>query len=159
MKMDATSLERLHDIVLPPPVPWWPLAPGWYVVFILFALTAVWLSWRFWQRWKRQAYRREALRQLAGLQDITSIAELLRRTALAVAPRAVVATKTGDAWVEWLAEQSPDTMSVEVHQMLTFGVYGRPVKEKDVSLLRGYAARWISRHCMIVPDEKGKFEE
>jgi hypothetical protein len=37
---DLTSLENLYDIVMPPPIPWWPLAPGWYVVGGVLVQTA-----------------------------------------------------------------------------------------------------------------------
>jgi hypothetical protein len=146
MTQDPTSLDRLHDIVLPPTVPWWPLAPGWYVLLGLLTLAAAWLAWRFWQRWRANAYRRAALRELTALRDAPAIAELLRRTALAVAPRAAVAEKTGNAWADWLVAQSAEAMSPEVRQLLSVGVYGPPVPDREVSALRDYAARWISRH-------------
>jgi len=147
MKTDATSLDRLNDLVVPPAVPWWPLAPGWYVVLVLLALATAWLSWRLWQRYKRQAYRREALHQLTSLQDVTSIAELLRRTALAVVPRADVASKTGEDWGDWLAAQSGGTMPDEVRELLSVRVYSRhPGTEQDISLLHSYCARWIVSH-------------
>ena len=146
MTQAPTSLDRLHDIVLPTAVPWWPPAPGWYVLLGLLTLATSWLVWRFWQRWRANAYRRAALHELTALQDAPAMAELLRRTALAVAPRAVVAAKTGDAWADWLVAQSAEAMSPEVRQLLSVGVYGPPVPDREVSALRDYAARWISRH-------------
>ena len=38
MNDNATSLDRLHDIALPPSVPWWPPAPGWYAVMVIAAI-------------------------------------------------------------------------------------------------------------------------
>ena len=38
MTLDPAHLHRLHDLVLPPTVPGWPPAPGWYGVFALLAL-------------------------------------------------------------------------------------------------------------------------
>jgi len=38
--VDPTSLENLYDIAMPPPIPWWPLAPGWYVVGGVLVQTA-----------------------------------------------------------------------------------------------------------------------
>ena len=29
---DPGSLQNLNDIVVPGPVAWWPLAPGWYLL-------------------------------------------------------------------------------------------------------------------------------
>jgi hypothetical protein len=149
MKPDPTSLERLHDIVLPPAVPWWPPAPGWYVVLVLLLLTAAWLGWRWWKQWQANGYRRAALRHLATLQDAPAIAELLRRTALAIAPRHVIAEKIGTAWIDWLAAQCSVAMPSEVRQLLTVGIYGGRATEGDISLLRAYAACWITRHRMI----------
>jgi hypothetical protein len=153
MTEDPTSLDRLHDIVLPPAVPWWPLAPGWYVLLGLLVLATAWLARRSWKRWRANAYRRAALRELAVLQDAPAIAELLRRTALAVAPRTVIAEKTGSAWTDWLVAQSAEAMSPQVRQLLSVGVYGPPVPEQQVSALRDYAARWISSHRQ--PDHPG----
>ena len=42
---DPTSLEHLFDIVTPPPVPWWPPAPGWVVVAGIICVLAVWMAW------------------------------------------------------------------------------------------------------------------
>jgi hypothetical protein len=149
MNTDATSLDRLHDLVLPASLPWWPPAPGWFFLVALLSLGVGWISWRYWKRWQANAYRREALRQLKQLQDAPAIALLLRRTALAVAPRPEIATKTGSAWVDWLAGQCPESMPPEVKQLLSFGVYGQPDADQDVRVLRNYAVSWITHHSIF----------
>jgi hypothetical protein len=146
MNQPATSLDRLHDIALPPAVAWWPPAPAWYVVFTLALVAAAWMAFRAWKRWQSNAYRREAARELASLESSAAIAELLRRTALAIAPRSVIAEKTGAAWLDWLAAQFPEPMPDTVRAQLTTGVYGRPAASRELSALRDYATRWITRH-------------
>ncbi len=146
MSVAATSLDRLHDLALPPDVSWWPMAPGWYVVFVLVLLLGLRVVLLAWKHWQANAYRREALREINSLEDVAAIAELLRRTALVIAPRFVIAERTGAAWLEWLAAQCPDTMPDVVREQLTAGVYGRPSADQDVAELRDYAACWISHH-------------
>ena len=145
MTNDPTSLDRLHDIALPPAVAWWP-APGWYVLFTLALVAAAWMAFRAWKRWQSNAYRREAARELASLESSAAIAELLRRTALAIAPRSVIAEKTGAAWLDWLAAHFPEPMPDTVRTQLTTGVYGRPAASEELSALRDYATRWITNH-------------
>ena len=146
MNEPATSLDRLHDIALPPAVPWWPPAPGWYVVFTILILISVLILIRLVSRYRANAYRREAARELASLESSAAIAELLRRTALAIAPRSVIAEKTGAAWLDWLAAQFPEPMPDTVRVQLTTGVYGRPAASEELSALRDYATRWITTH-------------
>ena len=154
MTPDPTSLDRLHDLVLPPGVPWWPPAPGWYALFVLPALAGGWLAWRRWQHWRADAYRRAALRELASPRDATAVAELLRRTALAVEPRPVVAGMTGRAWTDWLAAQCPEAIPDPVRSQLYTGVYGRPAPDQDLAMLRAYAACWIARHRLVSDDKR-----
>ena len=143
---DSTSLDRLHDLALPPEVPWWPLAPGWYVLIVLALAAAGWLAFRAWKHWRSNAYRRAALQELMSLDTPADIAELLRRTALAVSPRSSVAEKTGSAWLDWLAAQLHEPMPESVRVQLTTGVYGRPSTTLDLTHLRAYATRWITSH-------------
>lgn len=109
MQSDPTSLDRLHDIVPPPAVPWWPPAPAWYwVLGLLCVAIVIWLL-RAFMHWQRNRYRREALaefaRHQAALRDasqrgdaLTALAELLKRTAITAFPREDVASLTGTAW-------------------------------------------------------------
>jgi hypothetical protein len=61
---DPGSLDRLHDLVAPPPVPWWPPAPAWYALgVVVFVLLAV-LAWRVVAWWLRNRYRRAGLAEL-----------------------------------------------------------------------------------------------
>lgn len=147
MNDPAANLDRLHGLALPSEVPWWPLAPGWYAVISLLLLTTLWIAWRLWRNWQSNAYRRAALRELASTQDITSIAEILRRTALAIAPREEIANNTGTTWLDWLDSQSPKPMPDTVRQQLTRGVYADPSSaQNDISNTRSYASQWITHH-------------
>lgn len=143
---DSTSLDRLHDLALPLEVPWWPPAPGWYVVIALSLTAASWLALRLWRRWQANAYRRAALKELQALDTPAAIAELLRRTALAIAPRPVIAELTGPAWLDWLARQCGEPLPENVREQLTDGVYGRTTSGSNLNKLREYATHWISRH-------------
>jgi hypothetical protein len=154
MTPDPASLDRLHDLVLPPAVPWWPPAPGWYGVLFLLAFGVAWLAWRFWKRWRANGYRRAARRALTAAQSAPAIAELLRRTALAMAPRPVIAEMSGGAWLDWLSAQCPTPMPDGVRRLLTAGIYGRPAADPDLGVLRDYTARWIARHRAISPEAR-----
>lgn len=146
MNSDQANLDRLHDIVLPAAVSNWPLATGWYVLSGILVLMGMYLVYRFWIKWKADAYRRAALQELSNIKDISGIAELLRRTALAVVPRIEIAEKTGPAWADWLAGNCPDAMTPKVRQLLEVGVYSVSEQESGISALRDYVACWITHH-------------
>lgn len=142
----VTSLDRLDDIVLPPEVSWWPLAAGAYVLLGMGLVLASILIHRAWRQWQANAYRRAALRELDSIEDAAAMAELLRRTALAIAPRPSIAEKTGATWLDWLAAHGPEAMPDNVRSLLIDGVYGRTPLREELVALRRYTARWIARH-------------
>lgn len=110
--MDPGQLP-LRDLHLPDPVGWWPLAPGWWLLFAMVAIAVVWLVRAALSRRRRGLARRHAVRALRQLerryaddgdavQLAIDVSALLRRAMLAYAPRADVAGLTGAAWLEWL---------------------------------------------------------
>ena len=145
MNDEATSLDRLHELVLPPPVPWWPPAPGWYALLAIIALAIMAWAVPRWFRWRANAYRRTALRELNSAHTIPAISEVLRRAALCIAPRSTVAALTGAKWPEWLAETSPDPIPNQVKDQLASGIYS-PDNASDLEALRSYASNWILHH-------------
>ena len=146
MSTSSTNLDRLHDLALPPEISWWPLAPGWIVLLALAALLLAWALDRSWRNWRSNAYRRAALAALPSAADAAAVAELLRRTALAIAPRDVVAPLSGHAWLDWLATRSPAALSDSIRTQLTTGVYAKASTPADLKSLRDFAAQWIRTH-------------
>ena len=142
----TTSLDRLHDLALPPEVSGWPTAPGWHVLCFMVASIGAIILVRLLVSYRANAYRRAALRELETLQEPTEIAELLRRTALAIHPRPAVAKLTGSAWVHWLEAHGSDPMSEPVKSGLIQGVYRATDKLTEVEPLKSYAAQWIMEH-------------
>ena len=57
-------LQGLRDIQLPESVPFWPPAPGWWLLALLLAAS---LSCGFFTLYRRRALRREALGELRRL--------------------------------------------------------------------------------------------
>jgi len=151
---DPGSLQNLNDIVLPAPVGWWPLAPGWYVVGVLLLLALAWLAARFWRRWNRDRYRREALQSLAQLRaggDATArgVPELLKRAALSAWPRETVATLSGESWHLFLDRTAGMSCfcgrTGRTLDTLAYGEAGR-LSADEVGDLYREAERWLRRH-------------
>lgn len=110
---DPTSLQNLHDIVTPAPTPWLPPAPGWYAVGFSLLLLFCWVAVQKYLRWRRNTYRREALTELSELagqmedsaaygQVLPQLPQLVKRTAIAAYGRSMVASLSGDDWLEFL---------------------------------------------------------
>jgi len=146
MNVDPTSLDNLHDLITPPSIPLWPPAPGWYVLSALLILTLLWTGRRHWKQWQANKYRREALLLLQSCEHVDEIAVILRRTALVIAPRHLIADKRGPDWPDWLAEQCSEPMPEAVRYLLSLGVYAQSSADADVELLRLYTSRWLARH-------------
>jgi hypothetical protein len=142
---DPASLDNLRDIVEPSAVPWWPLAPGWWFVIALVAFAAAYFSIRAFRSWRADAYRRAALRELAGGAGISSAATLLKRTALVAYPRAEVAALTGVAWCDWLEKTGGESMPESVRSALTHGVFGAGSTASQPELA-AFTSAWISSH-------------
>ena len=113
MTSDPYSLDNLRDIVEPASIPWWPPAPGGW---LLLALGVVWTAaglvlW--WVHWQHQAYRRAGLRELREIAArlshapervaaLVDLAALLKRVALVAYAREQVAALSGNAWLTFL---------------------------------------------------------
>ena len=110
----APSTLQLRDIHLPGAAPFWPPAPGWWVVAALVVLLIGWASVVAWRRRERARARRRLLDALAALQadfarersseHLARVARLMRRIALSRFPRERVAALTGTAWLRFLDE-------------------------------------------------------
>ncbi|MDO6461133.1 DUF4381 domain-containing protein [Granulosicoccaceae sp. 1_MG-2023] len=115
MNPDADPLSQLRDIVEPDAVSWWPPAPGWWLLGLLIVALIAALIW-WWRGRRPQPHWPDAARSsLAGLKEnntledrewLAQVSVLVRRIALAGAPRSSVAALTGEAWLARLDELS-----------------------------------------------------
>jgi len=158
-------LDQLHPLLLPAPPSWLPQTPAWGVLAALLALALAALLWRGLRRWRANRHRRRALAELRllraqlqavapparRLQAARQLPELVRRLALAHAPRNEVAPLQGEAWSAWLdrslgdAEQ-PFTRGPGRH--LTGWAY-RPeaaLPWDELDALLALLERWIRHH-------------
>ncbi|PZQ50837.1 MAG: DUF4381 domain-containing protein [Rhodovulum sulfidophilum] len=147
-------LGQLHDIVEPPPVSMWPATWTWAVLAAVLVAALAFGAVLFLRHRRATAWRRAALAELAALgpglaagapEALAGLQTLLRRVALATAPRAEVAALTGADWAGYLAATGGD-----------FGPVGPALAEAPYRPRRGYdgaralaAARaWIrQRHA------------
>jgi hypothetical protein len=96
------SLQNLHDIVVPEPPPPWLPAPGvWLLLAVCLAVVAALALW-WWQRRASTAYRRAGRALLEDARTAREVNVILKRVALAVWPRPVIAPLYGDDWAAFL---------------------------------------------------------
>ncbi len=160
MTADPASLGRLHDIVVPPPVSWWPPAPGWLLLFCFAALAILMLILRGVIHWQQNRYRREALAELARLEAsagnagspagaVAGMSKLLKRTAITAYGREQVASLTGTEWFAFLDRTGGTQFSSGLGAALEEAIY-RPGAENQVRTRMADAAgevrQWIRAH-------------
>lgn len=153
----ATTLDplaELRPIHWPETVPWWPVAPGWYLLLLLLLLslalaTVVWLH----RRRRKLSAKTKALAMITRLKhhrgdDRAFVAELnqvLKQIALARFPREHSAGLSGEPWLAFLDRSSGE------HEAFTSGPghalgqapYRRSVKLDDRDELLSLCKRWV----------------
>lgn len=159
MTSDPGSLENLRGLALPAPVPWWPPAPGWWILAAGLVAAGLLAVWRAWRRYRANAYRREARRQLdaiarridAGLlaETAADIAAVLKRTALAGFPRGQVASLTEPAWLTFLDRTGhTSAFTAGAGQWIARWAYAgdAPVSAPALKAALDEARTWVAMH-------------
>jgi hypothetical protein len=149
-------LAELHPLREPLPIGWWPPAPGWWVLAAILLVSLLALAVVLIRRYRANAYRRQALRQLALLQSeyqsgqdagvhLARTNALLKSVALVAYPRRNVAASSGQDWLAFLnaglgsgEEQFPPDFAT--------AAYRRNVPPADLEQVHRAAAAWIKKH-------------
>lgn len=111
--MNEQLLATLMHPAAPPPIPWWPPAPGWWGLMAVLGLVAMLVPWLL-MRWRRRSAiklrAQQALRDIpASLTDqqwLTEVNSLLKR--LLKQRGDLAATRLfGQAWLDYLCAHYP----------------------------------------------------
>ena len=159
-------MDPLRDIQGIDAAPWWPPAPGWWLVFLGTLLCALLVWWLLRQRrlyplgrWQKDARRRLLQLKKQHLQAPTKevageLSELLRRIAIARCGRTKTAALSGQAWLAWLHNNDRSGFDWQENgQMLLHLPYAPPNLEGDratVGKLIDAAIRWVSEEACHV---------
>ena len=146
MKDDPGNLDRMHDLVLSPPVPWWPPTPGWWIVIGCALLLLTVLCFGMIIRWQANRYRREALSILDDPKTPPAMwPAILKRCALAYWPRTKVASLTGATWDNFyrrsVRKEIPAEGTGRKIEELAFSA-----KPSESGELEASARAWIHHH-------------
>ena len=148
-------LVNLKDIHLPPPVSFWPPAPGWWILVVLLISSLFFGGVWFYRRHKKRKPKTEALRILKDLQilyqnsqdevaSLRNLSNLLRRTALTFYDNDEVASLQGSSWLEFLDKTGKTKeFSQGAGKVLGTEVFQQKVNP-DMNALFPLVNKWIS---------------
>ncbi|QMV61605.1 DUF4381 domain-containing protein [Pseudomonas berkeleyensis] len=160
-------LEQLQPLIDPPPVHWWPPAPGWWLLAVLLPLLG-WGLWHLLQRWRnrpRQVVREQALDPLrqAALDELAQLRKpydgqdagpwlqqlnaLLKRLCRERYPDAGSHILSSRAWLAFLDNRCP-AAGLTRWMILVEGAY-KPqctLSDKAITELDLAVATWIRKH-------------
>lgn len=141
----AELIDLLEPVPEPAPISMAPQTMGWVWLGLMLLVLGAALVWMFLRRWRRDAYRRAALAELGNTaQDASSIARLVRRTALAAYPRSAVASLFGDSWLTFLDDAYGGSgFSNGPGKVLATAPYQEEPAGEPLTLL---VKEWIKRH-------------
>ena len=149
------TLVNLKDIHLPPPVSFWPPAPGWWILAVLLISSLFIGSVWFYRQHKKRKPKTEALRILKDLQilyqnskdevvSLRNLSNLLRRTALTFYDNDEVASLQGSSWLEFLDKTGKTKeFSQGAGKVLGNEVFQQKVNP-DMNALFPLVKKWIS---------------
>lgn len=153
-------LAQLKDIHEPAAIGWWPLAPGWWIAAGLLATAlffAAVFAWRLRQKRLRNRYRAEGQCLLqavdtAAPRAVEQINILLKRVAVVTFGRRRCAALTGQGWVDFLQQTSPEPLPEAARRALIENLYRvEPPAQRDIETLQQFAIGWVRRHALQQP--------
>lgn len=136
-------LVQLAPAHAPPPIGWWPLAPGWWALLVL--LIAIIAGFCVWYRRHPQRLRRGGLRELAKLEATTvgdaalarALVHLVRRYAVARYGREAVAGLSGERWLSFAIARGATQWQGDTGTALLQAAYGGTPQKSE-------RAHWVA---------------
>ena len=154
--MNPDLLSQLRDIHTAPPVPWWPPAPGWWVLAFLLMVLLVWIGRRLLARYRIRQRRKQMLGwvdhlnatidpQLQPQAYLATLNRIFKLVALRAYPESLCAALAGSDWVDFLTEKMSKSPSADSLNVLESGPYD-PAPRFDSEVMSELTRHWIKQH-------------
>lgn len=143
---------QIHGLYEPPPVPFRFETMGWYVLGGLLLLAALVFVIALVRKYLKNRYRRDALKELAGLENASRVfprlSVVLKRAAMHAYGREQVAPLYGQEWLAFLDRTGKKVSLGAYREQILSAMYGG--KELDPGsrqAVMSLAAKWIRTHA------------
>jgi hypothetical protein len=154
--MNPDLLSQLRDIHTAPPVPWWPPAPGWWVLAFLLMVLLIWIGRRLLARYRVSQRRKQMLGwidhlnatidpQLQPQAYLATLNRIFKLVALRAYPESHCAALAGSDWVDFLTEKMNKSPSADSLNVLESGPYD-PAPRFDPEVMSELTRHWIKQH-------------
>ncbi|MFC1776113.1 DUF4381 domain-containing protein [Pseudomonadota bacterium] len=154
--MNPDLLSQLRDIHTAPPVPWWPPAPGWWVLAFLLMVLLIWIGRRLLARYRIGRRRKQMLGwvdhlnatidpQLQPQAYLATLNRIFKLVALRAFPERHCAAMAGQDWVDFLSDKMSNLQSAESLNVLASGPYD-PAPRFDPEIISELTRHWITQH-------------
>lgn len=154
--MNQDLLSQLRDIHSAAPVPWWPPAPGWWVLALLLLVLLTWLGRRVLARYRLHHRRKQMLAWVDHLNAnidpardpqayLSTLNRIFKLVALRAFPDQQCAVLNGQEWADFLIEKMKNTPLAEALGVLASGPYD-PAPRFDPVQMSELTRHWIKQH-------------
>lgn len=155
MNPQDALLAQLRDIHGAPEAPWWPPAPGWWLLAALLLVALVLLARYGLRRYRAQQRRQRLLQYIERIESgidpdqspgqyLADLNRVFKLVALRAFPDTHATRLTGEEWVAFL-QGKLDGAGEACLAALAEGPY-RPAADFDAAALTGLARRWVQRY-------------
>ena len=154
--MNPDLLSQLRDIHAAAPVPWWPPAPGWWVLALLVLVLLVWLGRRVLARYRLHQRRKQMLAWVDHLNAnidpdrdpqayLSTLNRIFKLVALRAFPDQQCAVLNGQEWAGFLIQRMQNMPSADSLSVLASGPYD-PAPRFDPDQMSELTRHWIKQH-------------
>ena len=154
--MNPDLLSQLRDIHAAPAAPWWPPAPGWWVIALLLLALLVWLGRRVFARYKVRLRRKQMLGWIDHLNAntdpqrepqayLSTLNRIFKLVALRAFPAQQCASLAGQDWADFLRANMKNSNDSESLSVLATGPYD-PAPKFDPQVMSDLTRFWIKQH-------------
>lgn len=149
-------LSQLRDIHGAPDAPWWPPAPGWWVLAILVAIGLFLVARKLLNQHRIRQRRQQLIRFLEKVERnidpaeqpqeyLSSLNRVLKIVALRAFPDSHCALMQGQEWTDFLQIKLEKDEAGDELVILADGPY-QPDPGFDAKSLYGFTYRWIKQY-------------
>lgn len=154
--MNPDLLSQLRDIHAAPAVPWWPPAPGWWVLAFLLLFLLTWLGRSLFARIRVHQRRKQMLAWVDHLNTnidpqrdphgyLSTLNRIFKLVALRAFPEQHCAALAGRDWADFLTANMKVSQSAESLNVLASGPYD-PAPQFDADTMSELTRSWIKQH-------------